>query len=68
MGFAYPFCELHGVWDGGGKENIADGVWKEDDGFLPDHSAFFVSHVVDLVKNNPGDFAHDFRSAVKHGP
>lgn len=32
---AYPFRELHRVGDGRGKENVADFVWQQDNGFLP---------------------------------
>lgn len=64
MGFAYPFGELHSVWYGGGEEDISDGMRKEDDSLLPNHSTFFVPHVMDFIEYHPGNFSHDFGTSV----
>jgi hypothetical protein len=32
---ANPFCKLHRVGNGCGKENVADFMWKQDNGLLP---------------------------------
>lgn len=68
VGLADPFCELHSVGDGGGQEDVVD-FWREqDDGLFPYHTTLLVTHVVDLVENNPGHFAHHLRAPVQHGP
>jgi hypothetical protein len=61
-----PFRKLPGVGDGGRQENVVDIVRQQDDRLLPDNAPFLVSHVVDLVEDDPADFASDFRSAVEH--
>ena len=63
-----PFGKLSGVGDGGGQEDVVDIVRKQDDGLLPDDAALLVSHVVDLVEDDPADLAGDLRSSVEHGP
>lgn len=68
MRFAYPLCELHRIRDGRGQEDVAHRVWQKDDGLLPDHTTFLVSHVVNLVEDDPRDFAHNLGASVEHGP
>lgn len=41
---------------------------EEDHAFLPDNAALLVAHVVDLVEDDPLDFAHDLAAAVEHVP
>ena len=50
---ASPNPHLLGVGKGRGEEHHLCAGRGEDDGFLPDHSAFAVAHVVDLVKDYP---------------
>ena len=61
-----PLSELQCVGDSCGKEDVVDFIGEENDCFFPDYSSFLISHVMDLVKNYPRDFAHDFRSSIQH--
>jgi hypothetical protein len=61
-----PFGELSRVRYRRRQKNEVDVVGQQDQGLLPDHSAFLVSHVVDLVEDDPADFSHHFRPSVQH--
>jgi hypothetical protein len=85
-----PLGELHTVGNGGRKEDVANGMGQQDDGFLPHDSSVcvdrslvlvslikvgswtreltLVTHVMDLIKDDPSNLSHDFRTSVKHGP
>lgn len=52
-----PLCELSGVWDGGGQEDVVDVVRQQDDGLLPHDASLLVAHVVDLVEDDPADLS-----------
>ena len=67
MGFRDPFCELHGIGNGGGEEDVADLIGKQNDGLFPDNTTLLVAHVVDLVEHDPRHLAHDLGAAVEHG-
>ena len=64
----YPWSELPSVRDRCRQEYVVHIVGKQDDGFLPHNAALFISHVVDFVEYDPGDFAHHLRAAVQHAP
>ena len=66
VGFGDPFCELHGIGNGGGEEDVADLIGKQNDGLFPDNTSRLVAQVVDLVKHDPSYFAHNFRTSVQH--
>lgn len=36
-----PLCELHGVGNGGGEENVVHFVGKQDDGLFPNYSSLW---------------------------
>ena len=40
---------------------------KEDDSFFPNNTTFFVTHVVNLIEDNPSDLAHDLGTMIEHG-
>lgn len=85
-----PLGELHTVGNGGRKEDVANGMGQQDDGFLPHDSSVcvdrslvlvslikvgswtreltLVTHVMDLIKDDPSNLSHNFRTSVKHGP
>ena len=54
-----PFGELESVGNGGRKEDVSDLVGKHNDGLLPDDTSRLVSHVVNLVEDNPSNFSHN---------
>lgn len=68
MDLGDPFGELEGVGNGGGEEDVSDLVGKQDDGLFPDNTSNLVAHVMDFIEDDPGDFAHDFGTAIQHGP
>jgi hypothetical protein len=63
-----PFTELHRVGYGGREKDIAHCMRKENDSFLPDDTTLFVTHIVNFIEDNPGDFSHDLWATVEHRP
>ncbi len=41
-------------------------MWKQDNRFLPNHTALLVAHVVDLIEYDLGDFTDDLGAKVEH--
>ena len=62
-----PFTELHRIGYGGREKDIAHSMRKEDDSFFPDNTTLFVTHVVNLIEDNPSDFSHDLGTTIEPG-
>lgn len=63
---ANPLGELFGVWNGGRKKDVTNIVGEQNDRFFPNDASLGIAHIMDLVKDDPLDFAHDFGAFVKH--
>jgi hypothetical protein len=77
-----PLCELEGIRDGGGQEDVMDFIGEKDDCLFPYNTSLcsllilraekswgtFVAHVMDLIEDYPADFSHDLGTAVQHMP
>lgn len=66
--FGDPHCELSRVTDGCREEHVLDVAWEHDNGLFPNHSAFFITHVVNLVKDDPLDLTNNLASPIDHIP
>jgi len=62
-----PLGKLHRIRDRGREEHIVHLARQKNDRLFPHDAALLVAHVVDLVKDDPRDFAHNLRAAVQHG-
>ena len=62
-----PFTELHRVGYGCREKDIAHSMRKEDDSFFPNNTTLFVTHVVNLLEDNPSDSSHDLGTTIEHG-
>lgn len=57
---ADPFCEFFGVGDCGRKESKFNFLTKQNNGFFPDNTPFFISHVMHLIEDDPSYFSANF--------
>ena len=61
-----PLGELLGVGDRRREEHVSHGVRKEVNRLFPDDAALEISHVMNLVEDDPTNLAHDLAAAVQH--
>lgn len=63
---ANPFRKLPSIRNSSGQEDKVHVIRQEDNSLFPDHTALFVSHVMNFIKYHPSDFSNDFRASVQH--
>ena len=61
-----PLSKLTRVWNGSRKEAIFDLLGQKDNGFFPNYTSLLVTHVMDLIENNPCHFPYDLATIIKH--
>lgn len=66
MDVGNPLGKLHRIRDGRREEHIVHLARQQDDRLFPHDTALLVAHVVNLIKDDPRDLAHDLRAAVQH--
>ena len=64
--FADLLRKLHGIGYRPGQENKTNSGREKNDGFFPD-ATLLITHIVDLIENDPGNFAHNFGPSIEHG-
>ncbi len=58
----HPLSKLTGVGDGGTEKDLTNTVGKKDYRFLPDDASFLLTHVVNLIEDDPTQFTRDLRA------
>jgi len=63
---ANPFGKFGGIRDCGWKEHEPHIGTEEDECLLPHNSPLSITHVMDLIEDNPGNLSYDLRSPIEH--
>lgn len=61
-----PLGEFVSVGDSGAEHDDVGLLRQQDERLLPDHAAFLVAHLVDLVEHDVFGFVDDTRAAEEH--
>lgn len=66
--FGNPACELAWISNSSTKEDVLNIRRQHYYGLFPYHSSLFVSHIMNLIKNNPFRLSHYLTTSINHIP